>query len=53
MTLISDQNQTLASGRTDGSGIWRVADAKALGKGTPYMVTIEKGDDFTFLLLSR
>jgi uncharacterized protein YfaS (alpha-2-macroglobulin family) len=52
VTLISDQNQTMASGRTDGSGIWRTADAKALGKGTPYMVTIEKGEDFTFLLLN-
>jgi len=53
VTLVSDQNQTLASGRTDGSGIWRTDDAKALGKGTPYMVTIEKGNDFTFLLLSQ
>ena len=52
VTLISDQNQTMASGRTDGSGIWRTSDAKALGKGTPYMVTIEKGEDFTFLLLN-
>ncbi len=53
VTLISDQNQTLASGRTDGTGIWRTNDAKALAKGKPYMVTIEKGDDFTFLLLSQ
>ncbi len=51
VTLISDQNQTLASGTTDGSGVWRVYDPKALAKGTPYMVTIEKGDDFSFLLL--
>ncbi|HEY4597031.1 MAG TPA: MG2 domain-containing protein, partial [Thermoanaerobaculia bacterium] len=53
VTLISDQNQTLASGRTDSSGIWRTDEAKALAKGTPYMVTIEKGDDFSFLLLSQ
>ncbi len=51
VTLISDQNQTMASGRTDGSGVWRTQDAKALAKGRPYMITIEKGDDFTFLLL--
>jgi uncharacterized protein YfaS (alpha-2-macroglobulin family) len=51
VTLISDQNQVMASGRTDGTGVWRVFDPKALAKGTPYMVTIEKGDDFTFLLL--
>ncbi len=55
VTLLSDQNQTLASGRTDSTGVWRVFDPKALaqapGKGNPYLVTIEKGDDFTFLLL--
>ncbi|HEY2292848.1 MAG TPA: alpha-2-macroglobulin [Thermoanaerobaculia bacterium] len=53
VTLISDQNQTLASGRTDSSGVWRTDEAKALAKGTPYMVTIEKGDDFSFLLLNQ
>ncbi len=53
VTLLSDQNQTMASGRTDGSGVWRVYDPKALAKGTPYMVTIEKGDDFSFLLLDQ
>ncbi len=52
VSLISDQNQTLASGRTDSSGVWRTDDSKALAKGTPYMVTIEKGDDFSFLLLN-
>ncbi len=52
VTLISDQNQALASGRTDTSGVWRTDDSKALAKGTPYMVTIEKGDDFSFLLLN-
>lgn len=51
VTLISDQNQVLASGRTDGSGVWRVRDAQALAKGRPYMITVEKGGDFTFLLL--
>jgi uncharacterized protein YfaS (alpha-2-macroglobulin family) len=53
VTLLSDQNQTLAAGRTDGSGVWRVYDPKALAKGTPYMVTIEKGNDFSFLLLGQ
>jgi uncharacterized protein YfaS (alpha-2-macroglobulin family) len=51
VTVVSDQNQPLAQGRTDGSGVFRVRDAKALGKGTPYMLTVEKGDDFSFLLL--
>ncbi|HEX9945184.1 MAG TPA: MG2 domain-containing protein [Thermoanaerobaculia bacterium] len=53
VTLISDQNQVLASGATDGAGVWRVSDPKALKKGSPYLVTIEKGDDFTFLLLDQ
>jgi len=56
VTLLSDQNQPMASGRTDGEGVWRVYDPKAMaagGKATPYMVTIEKGDDFSFLLLDQ
>lgn len=55
VTLLSDQNQVMASGRTDGSGVFRVYDPKmtAGGKVTPYMVTIEKGDDFSFLLLDQ
>ncbi len=56
VTLVSDQNQTLAQGRTDAAGVLRVRDVKAAGnqikpKGTPYLLTVEKGDDFTFLLL--
>src|SRR4029077_18318397 len=53
VTLVTDQNQLIGEGTTDGSGLWRLEDAKALAKGTPYMVTIEKGDDFTFLLLDQ
>ncbi|HEV8578081.1 MAG TPA: alpha-2-macroglobulin [Thermoanaerobaculia bacterium] len=55
VTLLSDQNQTIASGRTDGSGVFRAQDLKTMadGKVAPYMVTIEKGDDFTFLLLDQ
>jgi uncharacterized protein YfaS (alpha-2-macroglobulin family) len=51
VTVVSNQNQTLAQVRTDGSGIFRLSDAKALAKGRPYMITVEKGEDFTFLLL--
>ncbi len=51
VTLVSDQNQTLAQGRTDGTGFFRMRDAKALAKGTPYLITVEKGEDFTFLLV--
>lgn len=49
VTLRSDQNQVLAEGSTDEAGLFRVTDGF---KGRrPYMVTVEKGDDFTFLLL--
>jgi uncharacterized protein YfaS (alpha-2-macroglobulin family) len=57
VTLVSEQNQTLASGRTDGDGVWRVKDSEALKAGArevrPYMLTVEKGEDFTFLLFDR
>jgi uncharacterized protein YfaS (alpha-2-macroglobulin family) len=57
VTLVSEQNQTLASGRTDGDGVWRVKDSAALKPGErearPYMLTVEKGEDFTFLLFDK
>lgn len=59
VTLLSDQNQVIGEGRTDGSGLWRLRD-ESLALATkdpnrrqePYMVTIEKGDDWSFLLLN-
>ena len=51
VSLISSQNQPLGDGRTDGSGVWRLNNPKALEGKNPYMVTVEKGGDFTFLLL--
>ncbi len=51
VTLISDQNQTMGTGVTDGAGLWRFRDAAALADRTPYMVMIEKGSDWTFLRL--
>ncbi|HWM91689.1 MAG TPA: MG2 domain-containing protein [Thermoanaerobaculia bacterium] len=58
VTLVSDQNQPMAEGRTDGSGIWRASDLSrpdkpGPDKRRPYLITVEKGDDFTFLLLDR
>lgn len=50
VSVVSDQNQILAQVRTDGSGIFRLADTQ-FGKRRPYMITVEKGEDFTFLLL--
>ena len=51
VTLLSDQNQVIGEGRTDGAGLWRFTDAEAMRAHRPYMVTIEQGDDFSFLLL--
>ncbi len=57
VTLISDQNQELASGVTDGDGLLRLRDAalrtpkpSERPPARPYLITVEKGDDFTFLL---
>jgi uncharacterized protein YfaS (alpha-2-macroglobulin family) len=52
--LISDQNQTIATGRTDASGLWRVANLDQLiEKSSPYLITVRSGDDFSFLLFDR
>ncbi|HYN23406.1 MAG TPA: MG2 domain-containing protein, partial [Thermoanaerobaculia bacterium] len=53
VTLLSDQNQPMGEGRTDGSGVWRVSGLPDPEKRRPYLITVEKGDDFTFLLLDR
>ncbi len=52
--LISEQNQVLAEGVTGDSGLWRTdrIDTSVDGE-RPYMVTVEKGGDFSFLLLDR
>ncbi len=51
--LVSDQNQTIASGTTDGEGLWRFRDAAALEKHRPFVATLAKGDDFSFVYLDR
>ena len=51
--VISDQNQTIARGRTDGEGFWRFRDAAALADQRPLLVTLAKGDDFSFVYLDR
>lgn len=53
VTLISDQNQVLGEGRTDASGLWRLGDAEVLKNARPFLVTVEKGRDFSFLFLDR
>ena len=52
VTLISDQNQVLATGRTDGRGIWHYHDL-AKTKKKPFMLTVQKGNDFSFLVFGR
>jgi hypothetical protein len=51
VTLVDDQNQPLAHGRTDADGFWT---ARGLKTGVrPFMVTVERGKDFSFLLLGN
>jgi uncharacterized protein YfaS (alpha-2-macroglobulin family) len=51
VTLISNKNQVLGKGETDGSGMLRLSEPKNENRGTPYMLTLEKGNDFSFVLL--
>ncbi len=51
--LISDQNQVIARGTTDGEGLWRFRDATALAEHEPFLLTLARGDDFSFLYLDR
>jgi uncharacterized protein YfaS (alpha-2-macroglobulin family) len=52
--VISSQNQVIARGRTDSNGVLRVQNLqKTLEKNTPYMITVENGNDFSFLLLGQ
>jgi uncharacterized protein YfaS (alpha-2-macroglobulin family) len=53
VTLVSDQNQVIATGRTDAEGVWRFSDREALDEHRPYLLTIERNDDFTFLAFNR
>lgn len=50
--LVSDQNQTLGEGVSDGSGLVRFSDLEPDG-GRPYLVTAQRGDDSSFLLLDQ
>ncbi len=51
--LISDQNQTIARGTTDAAGFWRFRDRRALAEHRPFLATLAKGDDFSFVYLDR
>lgn len=52
--LVSDQNQLIAEGETDEAGLWRVASmGDKFKKNTPYLITVEKDGDFSFLLFDQ
>lgn len=49
--VISDQNQELARGTTDASGLFTATlSPEVAEKQQSYMITVEKGNDFSFLL---
>jgi uncharacterized protein YfaS (alpha-2-macroglobulin family) len=52
--VISNQNQLMAKGITDVNGLLRLKGLqKAFEKNPPYMITVEKGKDFSFLLTEQ
>jgi uncharacterized protein YfaS (alpha-2-macroglobulin family) len=51
VTLLSDQNQTVAHGRTDERGFWTARGLPE--KAAPFMIAVERGKDFSFLLLGN
>ncbi|MEQ9617992.1 MAG: MG2 domain-containing protein [Deltaproteobacteria bacterium] len=54
VSVISVQNQVVAKGLTDGKGIFRATGmGEKLKESKPYMVTVEKAGDFSFLLLEN
>ncbi|GAB7080454.1 alpha-2-macroglobulin family protein [Megalodesulfovibrio paquesii] len=54
LTLLSYQNQVLATGETNDQGLWEVAlDKNTLEKQRPYLILAEKDDDFSFLLFDQ
>ncbi len=54
LTFLSNQNQVMATARTDASGLARVTvpDDPAK-KRAPFLILAEKGQDFSFLLLPQ
>ena len=52
VSVISDQNQVLATGHTDARGLWETREL-AKTKKRPYMLTVQKGGDFSFLVFGR
>ncbi len=54
ISIISDNNQTLLTGKTNSEGIIKFTDIKKSVEGfTPRLVTAEKDNDFNFIDLNR
>ncbi len=54
VNLVSDQQQVIASGNTGTDGIWRTGNLEeTLEKHRPFMFTVHRGSDYSFLLLDR
>jgi len=51
VNVLSLENQLLTTGETDANGIARLDFVKGSVEGDPFVVTVEKGDDLTFLWL--
>ncbi len=49
--IVSDQNQEIVRGTTDASGLFKAKlPPEVAEKNRPYLITVEKGNDFSFLL---
>ncbi|MGH7890233.1 MAG: MG2 domain-containing protein, partial [Thermodesulfobacteriota bacterium] len=52
--VMSGQNQLIAKGRTDANGLLRIQNLrKIIEKAVPYMIIVENGKDFSFLVLGQ
>lgn len=52
--VVSDQNQTLASGRTDARGLWHLRDQRERFEAQrPAYVVVERGGDWSFIALDH
>ena len=52
--LVSDNNQILLSGKTNWEGLVKFTSVAQKTEGfTPFMLTVEKGDDLSFIQLNR
>ena len=52
--LVSDNNQTLLTGKTNWEGFVKFSSVVQKTEGfTPFMLTVEKGDDLSFIQLNR